>query len=194
MFTFKYYIIKSVMNKVILVTGAARSGKSEWAENLAENSGKTVVYIATARQDPDDQEWQQRIQKHQQRRSQDWLTLCVPVELTATLAQSQTDTCLLVDSLGTWVANFIEIEDVIWENTVKELLETLPLVAANIIFVAEETGWGVVPAYPVGRKFRDRLSVLVRQLGNICEPVYLVAGGHVLNLSLLGVPLPSPKF
>jgi adenosylcobinamide kinase/adenosylcobinamide-phosphate guanylyltransferase len=194
MFTFKYYIIKSVMNKVILVTGAARSGKSEWAENLAENSGKTVVYIATARQDPDDQEWQQRIQKHQQRRPQDWLTLCVPVQLTATLAQSQTDTCLLVDSLGTWVANFIEIEDVIWENTVKELLETLPLVAANIIFVAEETGWGVVPAYPVGRKFRDRLGVLVRQLGNICEPVYLVAGGHVLNLSLLGVPLPSPKF
>jgi adenosylcobinamide kinase/adenosylcobinamide-phosphate guanylyltransferase len=182
------------MNKVILVTGAARSGKSEWAENLAENSGKTVVYIATARQDPDDQEWQQRIQKHQQRRPQDWLTLCVPVQLTATLAQSQTDTCLLVDSLGTWVANFIEIEDVIWENTVKELLETLPLVAANIIFVAEETGWGVVPAYPVGRKFRDRLGMLVRQLGNICEPVYLVAGGHVLNLSLLGVPLPSPKF
>ncbi|MFM8006588.1 MAG: bifunctional adenosylcobinamide kinase/adenosylcobinamide-phosphate guanylyltransferase, partial [Dolichospermum sp.] len=52
------------MNKVILVTGAARSGKSEWAENLAENSGKTVVYIATAIQYPDDQEWQQRIQKH----------------------------------------------------------------------------------------------------------------------------------
>ena len=193
-FPFKYYIMKSVMNKLILVTGAARSGKSEWAEDLAENSGKTVVYVATATQNPDDQEWQQRIEKHQQRRSQDWLTLCVPVELTATLAQSQPHTCLLVDSLGTWVANFLEIEDVIWENTVKELLKTLPLVAADIIFVAEETGWGVVPAYHQGRKFRDRLGMLVRQLGNICEPVYLVAGGHVLNLSLLGVPLPSPKF
>ncbi|MDP5017176.1 MAG: bifunctional adenosylcobinamide kinase/adenosylcobinamide-phosphate guanylyltransferase, partial [Dolichospermum sp.] len=66
------------MSKVILVTGAARSGKSEWAEDLAINSGKTVVYIATATQNPDDQEWQERIQKHQQRRPQDWITLSVP--------------------------------------------------------------------------------------------------------------------
>ncbi|MFM6309454.1 MAG: hypothetical protein ACKPGB_14495, partial [Dolichospermum sp.] len=38
-----------------------------------------------------------------------------------------------------------------------------------------------------------RLGMLVRQLGNICEPVYLVAGGHVLNLSILGIPLPPLK-
>ncbi len=182
-----------MMSKVILVTGAVRSGKSEWAEDLAINSGKTVVYIATATQNLDDQEWQQRIQKHQQRRPQDWITLSVPVELTAALAQSQPNTCLLVDSLGTWVANFLEDEDLDWENTVRELLEILPLVAADVIFVAEETGWGVVPAYPMGRKFRDRLGALVRKLGTICEPVYLVTGGHVLNLSLLGVPLPLPK-
>jgi adenosylcobinamide kinase/adenosylcobinamide-phosphate guanylyltransferase len=180
-----------MMSKVILVTGAARSGKSEWAEDLAINSGKTVVYIATATQNPDDQEWLARIQKHQQRRPQDWITLSVPVELTAALAQSQPNTCLLVDSLGTWVANFLEEDDLVWENTVREFLEILPLVAVEVIFVAEETGWGVVPAYPMGRKFRDRLGALVRQLGTICEPVYLVTGGHVLNLSLLGVPLPA---
>jgi adenosylcobinamide kinase/adenosylcobinamide-phosphate guanylyltransferase len=178
-----------MMSKAILVTGAARSGKSEWAEDLAINSGKVVVYIATATQNPDDREWQQRIEKHQKRRPQNWMTLCVPVELTATLAQVQPNTCLLVDSLGTWVANFLEDDDLVWENTVTELLEILPLVAADVIFVAEETGWGVVPAYPMGRKFRDRLGALVRQLGGICEPVYLVTGGHALNLSLLGVPL-----
>jgi hypothetical protein len=71
-FLFKHYM----MSKVILVTGAARCGKSEWAEDLAINSQKTVVYIATARQNPDDLEWQQRIQKHQQRRPPDWITLC----------------------------------------------------------------------------------------------------------------------
>jgi adenosylcobinamide kinase/adenosylcobinamide-phosphate guanylyltransferase len=73
------------------------------------------------------------------------------------------------------------------------LLEILPLVAADVIFVAEETGWGVVPAYPIGRKFRDRLGSLVRKLGTICHPVYLVTGGHALNLSILGVPLPSSQ-
>ncbi len=179
-----------MMSKVILVTGAARSGKSEWAEDLAINSGKIVLYVATSTQNPDDPEWHQRIEKHQQRRPQDWITLSVPRELTATLAQSQPNTCLLVDSLGTWVANFLEDDDLDWENTVSDLLKILPLVAADVIFVAEETGWGVVPAYPIGRKFRDRLGSLVRQLGTICQPVYLVTGGHALNLSILGVPLP----
>ena len=47
----------------------------------------------------------------------------------------------------------------------------------------------MVPAYPIGRKFRDRLGSVVRQLGTISHTVYLVTGGHVLNLSLLGSPL-----
>lgn len=182
------------MGKVILVTGPARSGKSEWAENLAIQSGKKVVYVATATENPEDTEWQKRIQAHQTRRPDDWVTLAVPVELSHALADAKPNTCLLVDSLGTWVANFLEQDDDTWKQTVAELLETVELVAADMIFVAEETGWGVVPAYPVGRLFRDRLGALVRHLAMICQPVYLVTGGHVLNLSTLGTPLPSPKF
>ncbi|RCJ27021.1 bifunctional adenosylcobinamide kinase/adenosylcobinamide-phosphate guanylyltransferase [Nostoc minutum NIES-26] len=181
------------MGKVILITGPASSGKSEWAETLAMESGKAVVYVATATENPTDEEWHQRIQKHQKRRPQDWATLSVPVELSATLADVKPDTCLLVDSLGTWVANTLEEDEAIWENTLCEFLETVQLVAADMLFVAEETGWGVVPAYPLGRKFRDRLGSLVRQLGTICDTVYLVTGGHVLNLSILGSPLPVPK-
>jgi adenosylcobinamide kinase/adenosylcobinamide-phosphate guanylyltransferase len=54
--------------------------------------------------------------------------------------------------------------------------------------VGEETGWGVVPAYPLGRTFRDRLGGLIRRLGSVADTVYLVTGGHALNLSQLGVP------
>ncbi|MEA5616326.1 bifunctional adenosylcobinamide kinase/adenosylcobinamide-phosphate guanylyltransferase [Cronbergia sp. UHCC 0137] len=179
------------MSSVILVTGPARSGKSEWAEYLAMQSAKAVVYVATATENPDDQEWQERIHQHQQRRPQDWLTLSVPVELAATLADAKPNTCLLVDSLGTWVANLLEEDDASWDKILAQLLETVQLVAADLVFVAEETGWGVVPAYPMGRKFRDRLGGLVRQLGIICDIVYLVTGGYVLNLSVLGSPLPS---
>ncbi len=53
------------MGKVILVSGPARSGKSEWAETLAMQSGKAVVYIATATQNSADAEWNQRIEQHQ---------------------------------------------------------------------------------------------------------------------------------
>lgn len=56
---------------MILITGPARSGKSEWAETWARESGKTVIYVATATRNPDDAEWQERIQQHQNRRPQD---------------------------------------------------------------------------------------------------------------------------
>lgn len=181
------------MGKIILVTGPARSGKSEWAETLAMQSGKQVVYVATATDNPDDQEWHQRILKHQKRRPEDWVTLPVPVELSATLADAKPYTCLLVDSLGTWVANLLEQDESSWENIVTELLETVELVAADMLFVAEEVGWGVIPAYPLGRTFRDRLGYLVRQLSTLSETVYLVTGGHVLNLSILGSPLPNTE-
>jgi adenosylcobinamide kinase / adenosylcobinamide-phosphate guanylyltransferase len=182
---------ETALGKVILITGPARSGKSEWAENLAIESGKQVVYVATATVNLDDAEWHKRIQLHQNRRPQDWVTLEVPVTLSATLADAKPNTCVLVDSLGTWVANLLEEDDESWENILAEFLETVQLVAADMVFVAEETGWGVVPAYPLGRAFRDRLGALVRQLGSICEAVYLVTGGHVLNLSILGTPLPQ---
>ncbi|MDF5731927.1 MAG: bifunctional adenosylcobinamide kinase/adenosylcobinamide-phosphate guanylyltransferase, partial [Rhizonema sp. PD38] len=110
-------------------------------------------------------------------------------ELSATLAEVKPNTCLLVDSLGTWVANLLEQDEVRWQDTVREFLETVQLIAAYTIFVAEETGWGVVPEYPLGRTFRDRLGSLVRQLSAVSKDVYLVTGGHALNLSILGSPL-----
>jgi adenosylcobinamide kinase / adenosylcobinamide-phosphate guanylyltransferase len=175
--------------QLILVTGAARCGKSEWAETLARESGKTVIYIATATIDPSDREWQARISRHQQRRPATWQTVAAIEDLSLMISQSQPCDCLLVDSLGTWVANLLDQSDAEWENLTTELLSKLTTSLATIILVAEETGWGVVPAYPSGRLFRDRLGMLSRQIGSISSTVYLVTGGHVLNLSQLGTKL-----
>jgi adenosylcobinamide kinase/adenosylcobinamide-phosphate guanylyltransferase len=178
------------MGQLILVTGPARSGKSEWAEQLADKTDKQVVYVATAQVDPNDLEWVARIEKHQQRRPAEWTLVWTPIELVETILEwDQPDYCLLIDSLGTWVANCLDQEDGIWQDTTDTLWRTVNQSSATIILVAEETGWGVVPAYPLGRTFRDRLGQVVRQFGMIANPVYLVTGGHVLNLSTLGSPL-----
>jgi adenosylcobinamide kinase / adenosylcobinamide-phosphate guanylyltransferase len=178
---------------ITLVTGASRSGKSEWAETLAGQLDQPVIYIATSHPDPTDEEWTQRIRQHSDRRPHNWQTLEVPIDLALTVRSARIDTCLLVDSLGTWVANFLEVDTQAWEQIISEFLINLLATSANVILVAEEVGWGVVPSYPMGRLFRDRLGALVRQVGGLANPVYLVAGGHILNLSVLGTPLHLPR-
>jgi adenosylcobinamide kinase/adenosylcobinamide-phosphate guanylyltransferase len=187
-----------VAPKLILVSGPARSGKSEVAEGLAAATGKSVIYLATAQIDPTDQEWQARITQHQQRRPDSWQTLETPLDLATILHTAAPQNCLLIDSLGTWVANYLEQEETLWQETLNDLRESLTLTRADIILVSEEVGWGVIPPYPLGRKFRDRLGSAARTLGAIADPVYLVTNGYVVNLSQLGTPIsqfltqPSP--
>ena len=171
------------------MTGPSRSGKSEWAERLAENVNQSVIYVATALENPDDLQWQQRLEKHRLRRPSHWQTLTVPYDLSMTIEQTTPPGCLLIDSLGTWVANELDQDEETWDAITTRLLASTKQASVDLIFVAEETGWGVVPAYPLGRLFRDRLGHLTRQLGTIVDTTYLVTGGHVLNLSLLGEPL-----
>ena len=187
--------MENSVGNLILVTGPSRSGKSEWAEYLAEAIARqktlSVVYVSTSQEDPDDPEWQARLEKHRDRRPSHWQTLAVPTELSLAIAENPSTTCLLIDSLGTWVANLLSQDENQWQLTQQELLENLQNSCQDIILVAEETGWGVIPAYPIGRQFRDRLGNLTRQIGAIADKVYLVTGGHVLDLTLLGTPLPS---
>jgi adenosylcobinamide kinase / adenosylcobinamide-phosphate guanylyltransferase len=173
-------------SRVTLVTGAARSGKSEWAEKLAFATGQQIVYVATAKIDPTDQEWQERIEQHRQRRPAQWQTIESAVNVAQIITAAPATQCLLVDSLGTWVANFLEQPEKKWLQEQQQFLESIKNPAARVILVAEETGWGVIPVYELGRLFRDRLGSLIRQVGAIAQPVYLVTGGHALNLSQLG--------
>jgi adenosylcobinamide kinase / adenosylcobinamide-phosphate guanylyltransferase len=175
--------------QIILITGACSSGKSEFAEILAQQNHERVTYIATAKVDDHDREWAARILKHQQRRPASWNTITINTDISSYLKQAPASDCLLIDSLGTWVANLMELDKVEWQEMSDRFLSSLQATAASTILVGEETGWGVVPAYPMGRLFRDRLGKLSRQVGNVADITYLVAGGHVINLSILGEPL-----
>ncbi len=176
-------------SRLTLITGPSRSGKSEWAEYLAEALGKTVVYVATSQADPEDEEWQTRLVSHRSRRPVQWQTIEVPTNLVPVLRQASSEQCLLIDSLGTWLANFLDLNEPDWQQTLTEILQVSQICEADLIFVAEEVGWGVVPAYLLGRVFRDRLGQLVREIAAIADVTYLVGGGHVLNLSAIGTPL-----
>lgn len=180
--------------KIILVTGPARSGKSEWAEQLALASNQQVIYAATAQDYPDDPEWQARIQQHRDRRPNAWVTQHCPDDLTAVLGAGQASNCLLLDSLGTWVANHLERSDPDWQHLCDAMQMSLMATPAQVIVVAEETGWGVVPAYPQGRQFRDRLGQLTRAIAVKADDVYLVCAGIAVNLKQIGQIVEGYRF
>lgn len=182
-----------ILEKTILITGASSSGKSEFAEILAKKSNKIVSYLATAKIDLSDQEWQDKIRNHQQRRPSDWDTISVAENLSDHIAMASAKECLLIDSLGTWVANFLILEQPQWQQMCDRFVRSIQSTQGQIILVGEETGWGIVPTYPLGRTFRDRLGKLSRQVANIVDATYLIAGGHILNLSILGEPLSKYK-
>lgn len=61
------------MKNFILVTGGARSGKSDFAEDKASELGSTITYIATAISS--DSGMQHRIQEHKSNRPSTWATI-----------------------------------------------------------------------------------------------------------------------
>jgi adenosylcobinamide kinase / adenosylcobinamide-phosphate guanylyltransferase len=174
------------MGRIVMVTGAARSGKSEWAERLVRESGKAVIYVATAQRYEGDTEWDARIEVHIQRRPSGWRSMEVPIELSSAIAGGTGREILLVDSLGSWVGNLLEESEEDWLLRCETLVQQVRECAVDIVFVAEETGWGVVPAYPIGRLFRDRLGRLVRLMGQVSGETFLVVAGFAVDLRVVG--------
>ncbi len=178
--------------RVILVTGAARSGKSEWAERLAAQSeamGNSVVYIATAQRYDGDADWDARIDQHIERRPVSWRSLEIPFDLAGAIDRGLETECFLVDSIGSWVGNALEMNDENWRLCCDELISSVKSSVANLVFVSEETGWGVIPAYPMGRLFRDRLGRLVRELGQVSDQTFLVVAGFAIDVQKIGIAI-----
>jgi len=67
------------MGQITLLLGGARSGKSSYAQRLAEESGKSVAYLATAQ--ALDEEMSSRIKKHQAERPVHWQTFEIPLDI-----------------------------------------------------------------------------------------------------------------
>ncbi|MEH6825732.1 MAG: bifunctional adenosylcobinamide kinase/adenosylcobinamide-phosphate guanylyltransferase [Motiliproteus sp.] len=160
-----------------LILGGARSGKSALAEKLAADSGREVVYIATATQG--DAEMADRIALHRQRRPAHWHLLEEPLNLAQTLeAQAAEGRCLLVDCLTLWLSNLLFIDDGIHFQPQRDaLLERLPQLPGEIILVSNEVSMGIVPLGEISRRFQDESGLLHQNLAGLCDRVLLTVAG-----------------
>ncbi|HCN91383.1 MAG TPA: bifunctional adenosylcobinamide kinase/adenosylcobinamide-phosphate guanylyltransferase [Oxalobacteraceae bacterium] len=176
-----------------LVLGGARSGKSAYAERLCIESGKEVVYIATAR--AGDDEMATRIMHHRQRRPSAWTT----VEQALALGDAVRHWCaperlVLIDCLTLWLSNLMFSDGVAYPDvgdiTLPKLfhqqrahfLDALENAGGDLVMVSNEVGMGIVPGGAISRSFTDEAGRLNQAVAAICERAVFIAAGLPLVL------------
>ena len=154
----------------VLITGGARSGKSQEAERRVAGSPE-VIYVATAEEYEGDAEWSARLDAHRARRPAHWST--VETGILAPLLR-EPGPPLLIDCLGLWLARGSEDPDALvkaWRDCQRE-----------VVLVTNEVGSGVVPATASGRAFRDGLGRLNAQMAAEADEVWQCVAGVACRL------------
>jgi adenosylcobinamide kinase/adenosylcobinamide-phosphate guanylyltransferase len=169
--------------RVTLVLGGARSGKSSYAESLVTAQPQPWVYIATA--EARDDEMVARIAEHKARREAGWQTIEAPHKLPEALNAAPQSSAVLVDCLTLWLSNLMHAKFEIGKMTAR-LEEALAARAGTTIFVANEVGLGIVPENALARAFRDAQGTLNQRLAGVAGRVVLMVAG--LPLTVKGSP------
>ncbi|NOU99910.1 bifunctional adenosylcobinamide kinase/adenosylcobinamide-phosphate guanylyltransferase [Paenibacillus planticolens] len=183
----------------VLVTGGARSGKSSFAEKLAMQGCERGIYIATSH--IYDEEMRERVGLHRQTRLSSgypWDTREEPFRLCGLLNQldeSGEEAVVLVDCLTLWLSNWLlryegeENASALVMDCVEELVDTVSRYRGQLILVTNEVGDGIVPEYPLGRRFRDLAGRMNQRLAEVCEQVFLVTVGIPIELKSIAYRL-----
>jgi adenosylcobinamide kinase/adenosylcobinamide-phosphate guanylyltransferase len=166
----------------VLVLGGAASGKSEAALQLAGSRGPRA-FVASG-QGLDD-EMVGRIARHQATRSADWETVEEPLEVEAWFAkQGHRYRTILFDCVTLWLSNLVGTglkESVILTRT-GTLVQRMRTAAARVVIVSNELGFGLVPAEPATRAFRDLAGRVNQQIAAGADEVHLIVSGLSLRL------------
>jgi adenosylcobinamide kinase/adenosylcobinamide-phosphate guanylyltransferase len=170
----------------LLVLGGARSGKSAYAQRLAEAHVPDRLYLATAA--AGDEEMAARIARHRADRGQGWTTLEEPLEITAALlTHAQPSRVVVVDCLTLWLSNLM-LAGRDPGPAVTALASAIGGLAGPAILVSNEVGMGIVPDYKLGREFRDWQGRVNCEIGAVCGAVIFIAAGLPLQLKPATTP------
>ena len=181
-------------SQIILCSGGARSGKSEFAERLALATKGPKAYEATGQ--AFDEEMVDRIKKHQERRGKIWSNFEVPLHLADEWENiSQSADVILIDCLTMFTTNHMMAYGSIrgqedanrLEQTILSELDTLldsiqSCEGKTVIFVTNEIGLGIVPDNKLARYFRDIAGRVNRAVASVADKLYLTISGVTIEL------------
>ena len=163
------------MAKITFITGGARSGKSSFAQQLAEKQSETPVYLATARVWDDD--FAKRVKRHQDDRDRSWQTVEEEKELSK---HDFSDKTVLLDCITLWLTNFFHDNQYLLDETLdtaKAEWEKFIVQDMDLIVVSNELGMGIHPENEMARKFADLQGWMNQHIAKQADIVYLMVSG-----------------
>lgn len=165
---------------IIYISGGRRSGKSEYAERLALAQTNTPVYIATSR--IWDEEHDQRIKLHQERRDKSWQTLEEEKYLSNIQLNGRT---ALLDCVTLWITNFFEDHQYDASAALTAAMQEWDLFMqqdGTLIVVSNELGMGLHPVEKGSRDFVDIHGRLNQHIAAMAHEAYFIVSGLPLKL------------
>jgi len=187
------------MAKIYMVLGGARSGKSSFGEELASSLPGKTGYLATAK--ITDAEMEKRVDIHRRRRPADWITFEIEKEVSdkeeldiiISSMESNGIKTVIIDCVTNLLFRIIDNYNLdnmeIIENRLEEKIEVEVLdyfeyfiqrilkTDPNIIIISNEIGLGVVPAFPLGRIFRDLMGMINKDIAKVSDEAYFFIAG-----------------
>ena len=179
--------IKKDLPQVIFITGGTKSGKSEFAEHLAKEE-KKLSYVALSENNIDDKEWQKKINLHRKRRPKDWKTI-ETTDLLNTLIRE--DGPLLIDSIGGFVMESIEKEQIEWSKMLNSLIKHLIKRKSKTFIVGEQVGWGLVSEYKIGNTYIERIGELQKRITKLSKDNWLAINGRAIKIDEISIEIPT---
>lgn len=164
-----------------LIIGGARSGKSCFAQRLAEQYAEGIVLIVTA--EILDAEMAARVSQHRAERPPHWQVIEAPLDLPQAIRAARSAAhCVLVDCLTLWLSNILCTQPNTLGARVEALCAELSRAQGELLLVSNEVGWSIVPENALARTFRDEQGRLNQRVAAIVDQVTLVAAGLPLQL------------
>lgn len=158
-----------------LILGGARSGKSRYAQSIAEAFDGNLVFIATG--EAYDAEMAERIARHRADRGPRWRTSEAPLALAEAIrAETAPNRLLLVDCLTLWTSNLMHADRDTAAET-QNLIAALAAAAGPILLVANEVGLGIVPDNALARAFRDAAGHMNQAVAAVVDRVTFITAG-----------------
>ena len=168
------------MKKIILITGGQRSGKSTKAEELALSLSSQPVYLATAH--VWDDEFRERVKKHQERRGPEWTNIEEEIHLSK---HDLTGRVVVIDCITLWLTNLFYQLDSEVDKTLSEAKKEFDAFTqhdATYIFVTNEIGLGGVSTNQLQRKFTDLQGWMNQYVAQKADEVILMVSGIAVKI------------